>query len=96
MEIKDFNSLQTYFRKERIFDQYGLDQIGVFGSLARGERFHDIDLMIDSPVSVEVLLRLQQKMETDLQTPVDIMLKDLAEPIILFRAMKDVKYATRD
>lgn len=29
-----------------------------------------------------------------LQVPVDIVIKDFAEPIILHRALKEVKYAT--
>ena len=95
MVVKDFNSLQSYFRSRHIFDDYGLERIGVFGSLARGEAFNDIDLMIDSEVSFSALLKLQAQMESDLNIHVDIVIKELAEPIILYRAMKDMQYATR-
>lgn len=95
MQVTDFISLQYYFRTNHIFEDYGLDRIGVFGSLARGERFNDIDIMIDANYSFNGLLQLQQRMEKDLKINVDIMIKELAEPIVLHRALKDMKYATR-
>ena len=93
--VHDFASLQSYLRSSRIFERYGLEQIGVFGSFARGEIFKDIDLMVDSPIPFESLINLQAQLESDLNTPVDILIKTLAEPIILHRAMKDMRYATR-
>ena len=94
MKVTDFISLQAYFRSKNIFEEYGIDKIGVFGSLSRGEPFKDIDLMVDGEISFKTLIRLQQRLEADLQTHVDIVIKDLAEPIILHRAMKDMRYAT--
>ncbi|MFC3196108.1 nucleotidyltransferase family protein [Parapedobacter deserti] len=94
-KVRDFASLQSYLRSNQIFDRYGLDQIGVFGSLSRDEAFHDIDLMIDTPIPFEALINLQAQLESDLNTPVDILIKTLAEPIILHRAMKDMRYATK-
>jgi uncharacterized protein len=95
MEVTDFISLQSYFRSKNIFEEYNIEKIGVFGSLSRGEPFNDIDLMVDGPVSFKSLLRLQAQMESDLQTHTDILIKEFTEPIILHRAMKDMKYATR-
>ena len=94
--VRDFNSLQSYFRSAGVFDQLKVEKIGVFGSLARGESFNDIDILVDQSVPFEDVYKLQLKMEAELQAHVDIMIKELAEPIILYRALKDIRYATRD
>ncbi len=72
-----------------------MKRIGVFGSLSRGESFTDIDLMIDEKITFDNLLQMKEEIQLDLKTPVDILVKEFAEPIILHRAMKDMRYATR-
>lgn len=91
--IVDFNSFQNFLRKERIFERYGFSRIGVFGSFARGERFQDVDLLIDERLEYDKRLELRKILEEQLRVPVDIVVRDFAEPIILHRALKDIKYA---
>ncbi len=95
MNVTDFSSLEQYLRDQQIFDQFGLSQIGVFGSFVRGESFRDIDLLIDEPIPYLQLIALRDKLQNDLRYPVDVMLREYAEPIILSRALSDVRYATR-
>lgn len=95
MSVTDFQSLQTYLREERIFERFGLSRIGVFGSFARGESYHDIDLLIDESIPYQQLIALRDQLQADLHQPVDMMLRAFAEPIILHRALADVRYATR-
>ncbi|QKZ13693.1 nucleotidyltransferase family protein [Spirosoma sp. KUDC1026] len=95
MAVTDFGSFEKYLREQRIFDQFGFSQIGVFGSFVRGESFRDIDLLIDEPISYQQLIALRDRLQNDLPYPVDVMLRDYAEPIILSRALSDVRYATR-
>ena len=92
--VSDFNSFQQFLREQKVFARFGFDRIGVFGSFARGERFNDIDLLIESRLDYDSRMALKNFLEAQLNVPVDIVLKDFAEPIILFRALKDVKYAT--
>jgi len=92
--IQDFNSLQQFLREQKVFARFGFNRIGVFGSFARGERFNDIDLLIENKLDYDTRIALKNFLEAQLNVPVDIVLKDFAEPIILFRALKDVKYAT--
>lgn len=93
--IQDFNSFQQFLREQNVFARFGLTQIGVFGSFARGERFNDIDLLIEERLDYDTRMAFKAFLEAKLSIPVDVVLKDFAEPIILFRALKDVKYATR-
>lgn len=95
MQPFDFQSFQMYLRSNQIFDRFGLNRIGVFGSFARGEAFHDIDLIVEEDIPYQQLIQFRDTLQRDLQVPVDVMLKRFAEPIILHRAMKDVQYATR-
>ncbi len=95
MIVTDFSSFEQYLRDQQIFDQFGLSQIGVFGSFARGESFRDIDLLLNEQIPYQQLIALRDKLQHDLRYPVDVMLRDYAEPIILDRALSDIRYATR-
>ncbi|WP_128544011.1 nucleotidyltransferase family protein [Larkinella soli] len=93
--IRNFQTFQDYLREKQVFDRFGLSRIGVFGSFARGEAFRDIDLLIEDDVPYKKLIQLRDDLQQDLGVQVDIMLKPFAEPIILNRALKDIRYATR-
>lgn len=95
MPVNDFQSLQTYLRERHVFDRFGLTRIGVFGSFVRGESYRDIDLLIDEAIPYKQLIALRDTLQTDLNIPIDLMLKNYAEPIILQRALADVRYATQ-
>jgi hypothetical protein len=95
MTVNNFQSFQAYLQNEKIFDRFGINRIGVFGSFARGEAYRDIDILIDEPVPYQQLIALREQLQYDLKLPVDVMLKQYAEPIILHRALKDIKYAVK-
>ena len=75
-----------------IFKSYGIKKLGVFGSFARGEKFQDIDLFIEEDMNCNQVIDLKKKLEGQTGIPFDIMVKKTAEPVILFRAMKDMHY----
>lgn len=75
-------------------ERYGIKHIGVFGSMARGEKFNDIDLLVEDDVSYTTLIELKQYLEARTGYKVDVLQKKFAEPIILHRALKEVhRYA---
>lgn len=93
MTVSDFQALQVYLREQNIFNRFGLSRIGVFGSFIRGERFQDLDLLIEDDIPYLNLIALRDTLQHDLTIPVDLMLRKYAEPIILRSALKDVRYA---
>ncbi len=94
MQVRDFYSFQQFLRDNDVFRRFGITRVGVFGSFARGEKFKDIDLLLEEKLNYDTRIALKQYLESSLHIPVDIVLKDFAEPIILHRALKDMKYAT--
>ena len=94
MLIQNIHELENYLRKENLFELLGINRIGVFGSFARNEGFKDIDLLIEDEVSLESLISFQKILKKDIAVPVDVVLSKYAEPIILYRAKQDLKYAT--
>ncbi|MBA3674011.1 MAG: nucleotidyltransferase domain-containing protein [Chitinophagaceae bacterium] len=94
MVIQNIQELENYFRKENLFELLSLTKIGVFGSFARNESFNDIDLLIEENVKLESLISFQNILKRDINVPVDVILSRYAEPIILYRAKQDLKYAT--
>ena len=96
MSIKTVNALQKAIRNKNLLKKYNLDKIGVFGSFARGEKANDIDFYIDlENYTIENLINLKEDLEKITEKQVDIMLKKYANPIILHRAKKDMKYVTQ-
>ncbi|MEO8151274.1 MAG: nucleotidyltransferase domain-containing protein [Bacteroidia bacterium] len=94
--VTNFDELQKILKREKVFERFGIKRIGVFGSFARGEQFNDIDLLIEDDLDYFKRTDLKKVLQKLLQTKIDLLVKKYAEPIILFRALKDVKYVTKD
>jgi predicted nucleotidyltransferase len=96
MNIETINALEEAVKAEKLLQKHNLEKIGVFGSFARGEKANDIDFYIDlDDYNITNLIDLKKDLEKITEKGVDIMLKKYANPIILYRAEKDMKYVTR-
>jgi len=96
MSINTINALEQALKNENLLKKYNLDKIGVFGSFARGENANDIDFYIDSDnYNLKNLIFLKKDLEIITKKEVDIMLKKYANPIVLYRAKKDMVYVTQ-
>ena len=93
--MNDFKSFEEFLLREKVFQRYGISRMGVFGSLARGDKnIKDIDIWIeDEYPDYNKLIALKNYLETALGMKVDVVIKKFADPIILYRAMKEIKYA---
>lgn len=92
--VKNIDDLFLLLRQKNFFKEFGIKRVGVFGSMARGEQFHDIDLYIEEEMGLQQAFQLKKRLEAASGMTVDIMLKQYAEPVILYRALKDMKYAS--
>ena len=96
MHIETINALEKAIKDDNLLKKYELEKIGVFGSFARGEQANDIDFYIDiENYNVRNLINLKKELEKITEKKVDIMLKKYANPIVLYRAQKDMKYVTQ-
>jgi len=96
MKIDTVSALEEALKNENLLKKYNLEKIGVFGSFARGENATDIDFYIDAEnYNIKNLVNLKKDLEIITEKDVDIMLKKYANPIILYRAEKDMKYVTQ-
>ena len=84
--------LQALLKQQKLLQQFALSRLGVFGSFARNEAAQDIDLFIEDDVSLETALQFKQCLEQVVDNRLDVMLKKWANPIVLHRAMKDMRY----
>ena len=91
--IRSANDFFALLQAENIFERFGLNRIGLFGSLARGEAFQDIDILIEEPVGYRQLRLLKELLEQKTGFRIDVVQKQYAEPIIFHRALKEVRYA---
>ena len=93
--MDNVGTFEQYLRENRIFSRYNLTRIGVFGSFAREEENpNDIDILIEDEVDWEKLLELRSVLESAFGKKVDMVLKKFANPIIMYRAEKDMRYVT--
>lgn len=92
-EIKELKDLFEIFKEIDLYNTYGVQKIGIFGSFARGESFNDIDIYIEDDIEFIKLMKLKNTLESLSGIQFDIITKKNAEPVILYRAFKDMKYA---
>jgi predicted nucleotidyltransferase len=86
--------LETLLRQKKVFDRFGLSQLGVFGSFARNEPYNDIDFLLeqDQDLNYTTRQRLKRSLQSILKIKIDLVPEKFADPIILYRARKDLKY----
>lgn len=93
--FKDIEDLELFLNQNKVFDLFGLDKIGVFGSFARGEKARDIDLLISTMPKTINRFDLAFDLEKKSGIKFDILLEKTTEPIILHRAKKDLQYVKK-
>lgn len=86
--------LESLLRRENIFEGFGIRQLGVFGSFARGEQYRDIDILLEQNMHYKLRDQLKAKLQSLLGVKVDVVPEQFADPIILYRARKDLRYIT--
>jgi predicted nucleotidyltransferase len=89
------DDLQTLLNQRKLLQQFAISRLGVFGSFARNEPARDIDLLIEDDLTLEAALQFKQCLEEIVDNSLDVMLKSWANPIVLHRAMKDIRYVER-
>ena len=75
-----------------VLQQFAIRRLGVFGSFARNEPANDIDLLIEDDLSLAQAMRFQQVLQSMIGNRLDIMLARWANPIVLYRARKEMRY----
>ena len=64
----------------------------MLGSFARNDQANDIDLLIEDDISLEDAMRFKDELAAMVDNRLDIMLKRFANPIVMYRAKKDMHY----
>lgn len=89
------DDLQALVKQQKLLQRFAISRLGVFGSFARSEPANDIDLLIEDDLSLETALQFKQCLEEVVDNSLDVMLKSWSNPIVLHRAMKDMRYVER-
>ena len=83
-------------RKSELRDRYGIMEMGVFGSYARGEQGEnsDVDILVtlERPVSLLTFAEMGHYLEDLLGLRVDLVLKKTLKPFIGQHILKEVQY----
>lgn len=89
---EDLNALKPYLR-----DEYGVDEIGIFGSYVRGEQHEESDLDVlvsfSEPIGLLDLVRLENDLSERLGLDVDLVTEESLKPRIRSRVIDEVVYA---
>jgi hypothetical protein len=76
--------------------EFGVSEIGIFGSLVRGEQSagSDIDLLVEfeRPIGFVKFMRLEKRLAELLGMPVDLVTKKALKPHIGKRILQEVRY----
>ena len=92
--VKYMNVLQRF--KQEHGSEYGITQIGIFGSVARGEHTEesDVDVLVEAPVmSLFTQIGIKHQLEEMMGVPVDVVRKtEYMRPRFKARIEKEVMY----
>ena len=94
-DFKNVNDFELFLNQNNVFDLLGIDNIGGFGSLARGEKSNDIDLLVENVPDKNKLIEMKEDLEKKIGKKIDIVIDQYANPIILHRAKKDLIYVKK-
>ena len=93
--IKDIEIIIQKHRKE-LEEEFGLREIGIFGSYVRGEHLQesDIDILveIERPMGFIKFIKLENHLSQILGVKVDLVTKKALKPYIGKRILQEVQY----
>ena len=82
--------------RKGLFEQYKIRELGLFGSIVRGEekRRSDIDILVsfDEIPDLLTFIELERRLQRLLKKKVDLVRKEAVRPIIKERILKEVRY----
>lgn len=90
MKELDVKTLVELLRNSRLLNKYGIKKISLFGSFIKGKNFNDIDILIEEAQDYDALVEFKQELEILTNKKIDLVLKKFANPIVLYRAQKDM------
>jgi len=79
-------------KNNHLLTKYNLERIGLFGSFIREQEFNDIDIFIEGNIEYKSLIDFKSELESLTNKKVDLVLEKFANPIILYRAKKEMIY----
>lgn len=82
--------------KKGLFEHYKIRELGIFGSLTRGEERtrSDIDMLVafDEIPDLLTFIELERQLRKFLGKKVDLVRKEALRPVIRERILKEVRY----
>lgn len=96
--MKTFEEIKETIKlhKEDLRKEYGVKEIGIFGSYVRGEQkaISDVDILIEleRPIGFVKFLKLEKRISDLLGVNVDLVTKKALKPYIGQRILQEVQY----
>jgi uncharacterized protein len=96
--MKTFDEIKALLQrhKEVFREQYGLKEIGIFGSYVRDEQVveSDLDILIEleKPIGFVRFMKLERTLSELLGIPVEMVTKKALKPHIGKRILQEVRY----
>lgn len=82
--------------KENLREEYGVSEIGIFGSYVRGEQkdVSDIDILVEleQPIGFVKFLKLEKRISELIGVRVDLVTKKALKPFIGQQILQEVQY----
>ena len=95
--MKDLDEIINKLKESQaLFDKYGVELIGIFGSYVRGdaEQNSDIDILINpnetKPFGLFALMHLEDELNNELKIKVDLVVKRSLKPVIGKHILEEV------
>lgn len=96
--MKTVNDIQKIIKqnKQALKKQYGLKEVGIFGSYVKGEQDEDsdVDLLVEveRPMGLVKFMKLENHLSQILGVKADLVMKKALKPNIGRRILQEVRY----
>lgn len=88
-------NFEQVMKQNNFFQKYNLNRVGILGSAARGEEANDIDILIEDDINYRELAQFRNELEAILNIRIDLVMSKYANPIVLYRARRDLVYISK-
>ena len=91
--MNNIEFITDIIKKNELLEKCNLSHIGIFGSYARNEDSNDIDILVDSENYADLLI-FETSLNKLTRKKIDIVIEKYANPIVMYRARKDLQYVS--
>jgi len=92
LKMITLEQLISLLQNKGLLEKYHIKKAAIFGSILHTNEPNDIDILVSEFRDYQDLIGFREELENATGKHVDLVIEEFADPIILYRARKELKY----